>query len=65
MTPEELKADIVGWKRGRAQLLTKLRDEVEGLDRRIANVSLLEQYTVNREFVCLSEVLALIEKAGE
>ena len=49
----------------RTALLTKLREGVEGLDKRIVNVSLLEQYTVNREFVCLEEVLALLEKAGE
>ena len=43
-------------------IFSTLREKVEGLDKRIVNVSLLEQYTVNRYFVCLDEVLSLLDE---
>ena len=54
MTDKELLADITGWKRGRAQLLTKLLDEVENLSR--------FDVTCERRYLNFNEVLALLEK---
>ena len=35
MTPEELKADIVGWKRGRAQLRAEIVEDIEAYANRL------------------------------
>ena len=45
------------------QLIEAIAVGVEGLDKRIVNVSLPAEYTDNREFISLSEVLEAIRSA--